>query len=434
VSGAPLTYVRVDRSALRHNLQAVLARLGGGARLMAVVKANAYGHGLVEAARVFAAEGADWLGVATVGEGLALREAGLRLPIAVFLPAAEEECEPLLRAGLVATVTQREHLQWLETAAQRLATQAGRNGQWAGQPARQCGGYHPADRLAAGPTAHSPLAGEWQLLYGSGLGRSGWVPGTPLPQPAEWPHLRCRGAFAHLDHADYAGLRDAAAVLPPETRLGELAHIAASGAFCESLVAEEPQRLWLDMVRIGTLLYGQYPVGCALAVMLSEEKHLGRDPSLTLRVTDNGAALVLRRTFELRTGIVEVRTLPRRTAIGYGREFVCPAGTRLATLPVGLRHGVGMQPESLAARPQHALRRLLRVRLGRLGTTFQPPCCAVAGRQAPLVGRISLDQCNLDVTDVPAAQLGAEVIVPTRMTTTPADLPRVYVDAEDDAP
>src|SRR5258708_810234 len=77
------TEAQVDRSALQHNLREV-RRLAPGARVLAVVKADGYGHGAVGCARAFVEAGADWLGVALVEEGVELRRAGLRAPVLVL--------------------------------------------------------------------------------------------------------------------------------------------------------------------------------------------------------------------------------------------------------------------------------------------------------------------------------------------------------------
>jgi alanine racemase len=80
-----LVELTVDLAALRHNYLQLRRRLSADAKLLAVVKADAYGHGLVPAARTLAAAGAEYLGVASLEEGLALRAAGLRLPIVLLM-------------------------------------------------------------------------------------------------------------------------------------------------------------------------------------------------------------------------------------------------------------------------------------------------------------------------------------------------------------
>jgi len=113
----PTTHVAINTDALAHNAARVLGALREGVRLMAVVKCNAYGHGLVRAARAFVDVGAQWLGVSSVAEGVELREAGISEPTLVFMPAAREECEALVAADLTATVTQTIHMAWLHDGA-----------------------------------------------------------------------------------------------------------------------------------------------------------------------------------------------------------------------------------------------------------------------------------------------------------------------------
>ena len=118
----PATCVVVDADALAHNARQVLSLLKSPARLMAVVKCDAYGHGLAQAARVFVEAGASWLGVSSVGEGVALREAGIDAPVLAFMPPAEDECEALIAAGVTATVAQMDHILWLNEAGERVGS------------------------------------------------------------------------------------------------------------------------------------------------------------------------------------------------------------------------------------------------------------------------------------------------------------------------
>ena len=115
-----ITHVAVNLDALRHNLRQVLGHLHPSSRLMAVVKANAYGHGLVETARTFVEGGAAWLGVSTVTEGVALREAGLAAPTLVFLPPLEEEIEALVRHDLTGTIVAVSQVRQIAAVAQAL--------------------------------------------------------------------------------------------------------------------------------------------------------------------------------------------------------------------------------------------------------------------------------------------------------------------------
>ncbi len=379
------TYVRIDQSALLHNFQQVAGYLGGRAKLCAVVKANGYGHGLVEAARLFAKLGCDALGVAAVEEGVRLRQAGVETPVLVFQPALVDELPAAFEHDLTITITQPEHVEALANFAAKRQGRGryqievdiglGRSG-CRSDPAefyRQA-----ATRLGYG------ACGIWAHL-GAGL--------TPRSLPGE-PVASWRQARRIADRLQYLqGFRGSFAGAPGDR---PLFHVAASPTICDT------ELLCWDMVRIGTLLYGHYP------------SYTRRRP------------FQLRTALELRTRIVELRVLPPDTPVGYGGEFRTRRQTRLATLPVGLSHGVAVVPESTVSLRAGA-KRFLKLRMSRSGRRFRPSLVWVAGAQAPVVGRVSLNECNIDVTSVPAAKLGDEVAVPVRATTLNPAIPRVHV-------
>lgn len=118
-----VTYLELDHQALAGNVRAIRDRVGEAA-LCAVVKANAYGHGAVEVAKVALSQGASRLAVATVSEGVELRQAGISAPILVLGFTAPEEAEDLVRFELAATVISEESVAALDAAAQRQGKQA----------------------------------------------------------------------------------------------------------------------------------------------------------------------------------------------------------------------------------------------------------------------------------------------------------------------
>ncbi len=376
---APTTYVSIDADALAHNTRRVLARITGGARLMAVVKANAYGHGLVPAARVFLDAGASWLGVSSVAEGVALREAGVTAPMLVFMPAGPGECAALVEHALTATVACTRHVTWLHEAAETVGKTA------QGQVFVDTGlSRMPADERAidvidaatgvgitvTGLYAHYGPPGSGALADGLDLFRSG-------------VSARMFGALAE-------DLRVAA------DRRDLLVHCAAS-----ALLLDEP-KTHLDMVRVGTLLYGQYPAHA--------------------RKRD----LDLREAFELRSRIVHIGTVGVGGKIGYGGEFRTRRETRLGTIPVGYAHGLGMTPLSVASRPATAIKGKLARVAGAWGRARHLPTVRIGGREAPIIGRIAMDHCTVDLTDLPEVALGDEVVLPARRVAVSPDIPRIY--------
>jgi alanine racemase len=220
------------------------------------------------------------------------------------------------------------------------------------------------------------------------------VPGTlPAEAPSSWRAAGDTPARLAYLEAMRQELRD-----KPDLSLAF--HVAASAVLCD-----QPRLHW-DLARIGCLLYGVIP---------SFAQRRG------LRVQS---------AIELRTRIVALRTLPREAAIGYGAEFRTARETRLATLPVGLSHGVALLPES-SVNLATGVRRLLVRYAGSRGRAYRAPLARLDAGEAPLVGRVSLNECTVDVTDLPGVSLGDEVSVPARMTTLNPSLPRVYVEAQD---
>lgn len=379
----PTTYVAVDYGAIEHNARQVLAALSPGARLCAVVKANAYGHGMVQAAAACLAGGSQWLGVSTTEEGVRLREAGVAAPVLVFMPAAGEEVGELVRHGLAATVVSSAQVVELSREAERQETAVCAHVYQELGLGRIGGDEALMDIISA--------AEPWPLVEITGIYSHFGPPGSGVALPAmDWA-----GAGASLKtHAAlvFDALREVT-----ERRL--MFHAAASALLLESADNH------FDMVRAGTLLYGQYPD----------------------HVPSSARSLDLRATFELRSHIVAVHTLAKGSRVGYGGEFVCARETTVATVPVGFSQGLGLVPESAGARLRSIAKNLLRERDSRRGRTGLLPYATIVGEKAPIIGRISMDQCCLDITGLVGVGEGAEVVLPVRRVTTSAEIPRVGV-------
>ena len=279
-------WVEVDHGALVHNLT-VLRRLAGeGRSVIAVVKANAYGHGAIEVSRTLLAHGAERLAVATLGEGLALREAGIMAPILVLWALGAPEVDRAVAADLEPVVYDRAGIELIEAAA----TAGGR-------------------RVAV------------QLKIDSGLGRQGSEPALAVElalRIVRSQHLRLAGTFSHLAvpgedeaYTDVQVLRLAQALDAMRSAGADpgLVHLAATGGLLAGAGT------FGDAIRPGLGLYGMVPAWAA-------DRGLGLRPVLSLR------ALPLR-IFELAAG----------EGIGYGLRFRAERATRVATLGIGYGDG-----------------------------------------------------------------------------------------------
>lgn len=329
------TRAEISESALRNNLRAAKQAFAP-AEVLAVVKANAYGHGAVQVARVLEDEGVAMLAVALVEEGIELRNAGVRAPILVMGGSYHGGYQLLVEYSLTPTVFRREHLEGLRAAA--------------------------GDRRVA---VH--------LKLDSGMGRIGALP-SELPALLEAlkasPELELEGFLSQLANADIAD-SELTAVQLKRFREGlarvrdagfqpKWRHLANSaGALTQPQARDGAE---VNLVRPGLFLYG-----------------LVTAPWLEGRVK-------LERVMTWKTGITHLKTVAAGTTVSYGSTWVAMKESVLATLPVGYADGYSR--------------------------TFTNRAMAlVRGRRVPVVGRVTMDMCVLDVTAVPGVAVGDEVVL-----------------------
>jgi alanine racemase len=282
---APFREALIDLDALGSNLATIRA-LVAPARVMAVVKADAYGHGAELVARALADAGADWLGVADLEEGFALRRAGIVTPMLAWLHGPDADFELAVASGIDLGISS---LAQLERAA----------------------------AAASGPAVV-------HLKVDSGLSRNGIAPADRASVFARAAALqksggiRVRGIFSHLSntsHADddrqlqvfdQAVAEARAAGLEPELR-----HLAATQA------ALERPAMRFDLVRVGIGLYG-----------------------LPAAESMDAAALGLRPAMQLSAAVAAVRRVPAGTHVSYGYTHRTDRETTLALVPLGYADGV----------------------------------------------------------------------------------------------
>jgi alanine racemase len=372
---APNAWVSVSRAALRHNFQALRTELARSSekppQIIAVVKADAFGHGMAEAARVFAETGADFFAVTTPAEALTLREGDIAAPILVFLPPLPDQVNALVDADMDLTVMEDAGLAQIAASAQRLGKKA-----------------------------------RVHLKVDTGMGRIGVLPENALALAqmiSGEPNIIFAGIYTHFAHAldrdpapTQRQFQTFQQILQQLTDAGidpGLRHCANSAA-----ILRFPE-MRLDAVRPGTILYGQRPSASV---------------PRTLELQDG---------WRLQARVIAVRDVPTGTAIGYGGEFVTRRPTQIAVLPIGYADGFTVAPASASA-GWRGIKALVREILGR------GPGIAVTlhGKRAPIIGRVSMQISTVDVTDIPGIVPGDIATVPARRITASARLPRVYED------
>jgi alanine racemase len=330
------TRAEVDLGALVRNVR-TLRSVTPGIALLAMVKADAYGHGAALVAPVLESLGIELLGVALVEEGLALRRAGVVGEIVVLGGAYDGGWEAMAEAQLIPAVFREDHLEALGAATGRLGLK---------------------------PRAH--------LKVDTGMARLG-------AQPAEVPALLGRartlsveidGVMSHFANADLAD----GVVTEHQMELFRrvLADVQAAGfrprwrhlANSAAMVALPPSRdgAVFNLVRPGLALYGVSPAPWIVPPRPFE-------PVLAWK-----------------TAVVHLKTVQTGTSVSYGGTWTARRPTKIATLPVGYADGYSRR---LSNRALVLLR----------------------GQRAPVVGRVCMDLCMVDVTDVPGAALGDEVVL-----------------------
>ncbi|HEU4384398.1 MAG TPA: alanine racemase [Anaeromyxobacteraceae bacterium] len=339
------TEALVDLAALANNYRVAVEV--GGRPAIGVVKADAYGHGAVEAARELVGQGCPLLAVALVEEGLELREAGIAAPILVVGGAYGERFDLLVRHRLTPVVFQAAHLRGLAEAARAAGVRA---------------------------AAH--------LKIDTGMGRVGIPPEDLLAfldLARRTPEVALEGLCTHFASAD---LEDRALTERQVALFDEVAeamaragmplryrHLANSAGTVEYPAARQ------DLTRPGILLYGYLP-------MLP---HASRS-ALARQVAGR-----LRRVLTWRTAVVHLKWVPAGTPISYGGRWVAERPSRIATLPLGYADGY---PRQLSGRPGFGRAEVL-----------------VRGRRAPVAGTVCMDMTMVDVTDVPGVENGDEVVL-----------------------
>jgi alanine racemase len=367
-------WIRVSLTSLSENVKVVKAYLasspGKPPKLMAVVKADAYGHGAARSANAFRGAGADAFGVTTLSEALELCEAGIqsqKTPILVFAPlVTPDQARIALKKDLHLTVCDEDQVRLVSKEAKTLGKEA-----------------------------------ALHLKVDTGMGRLGLPPKEALrvaQSLADKANARWAGVYTHFARAAEKDLA------PTKAQLGrfeefcrdlkaagiqpEMRHTANSAA-----VLRLPESR-LDMVRAGTVLYGQYPSAFVPKVPGLQEK-----------------------TWIMQARVVFVHDLSAGSPVGYGAETTVRRKTRAAVIPVGFADGFAVSPNSLF-RGKRGLRAVLRP---------DAPHVLLQGFKAPVLGRVAMQMIVVDVTDLPEFVRPGDIAeIPVRRLSANARLPKVY--------
>lgn len=318
-------WAEVNLDNIAHNVKEIRRITDKKAEIMGVVKADAYGHGVMEVARTLIESGVTRLAVSMLDEAIQLRQNGIDVPILILSYTNPTRAEEIILNDVTQTVFSHDLAEALSEAAVRLDKNI-----------------------------------KIHIKIDSGMTRVGFMPGYSavknVVRISKLPKIIIEGLFTHFASADendrsYTNMQFERfmSIVSELNRIGvyiPVKHV------CNSAGIIEYPEMHLNMVRPGIVLYGMYP---------SEEVHKDR--------------VDLRPAMTLKANIILVKEVEADTCISYGRIFKTQRKSKIATLPIGYADGYT---------------RLLTSK-GKV---------LVNGQSVPIVGKICMDQCMIDVTEV----------------------------------
>ena len=340
------TWAEIDLDAIAHNIKEIRKITNPDSQIMAVVKADAYGHGFYEVTKTLLENGADRLAVAVLQEGKQLRSRGVTVPILILGASSEETIEDLINFEITPSVFTYEFAKALSYEAERK---------------------------------------EKVIKIDTGMSRIGFLAGENNEEIVEeilkisrLPYIEVEGIFSHFATSDeydksytllqYNRFMDVCQRLEERGLHIPVRHI------CNSAGIMMYPEMHLDMVRPGVILYGMYPSDEV------DKSKLDLIPAMTLKST-----------------VTHVKEVEEGRGVSYGKEYITDRKTKIATVPIGYADGY--------------LRKLAHE--GKM---------IVNGVKVPIIGRICMDQCMIDVTNVHNIDKGDEVIIFGREGVTIDDL------------
>jgi alanine racemase len=305
-------WVEIDLAALAHNVRQIRGLLAPNTQIMAVVKADAYGHGSIDIARTMIAEGVEWLAVATVTEGIELRQAGIVAPILILGGVnSDVQVEAIVTWGLQPTICTIDQAILISKAISKL------------QPSSPLSVQLKLD------TGMSRLGANWQQAV------------TFFEQVVQLPYLEISGLYSHLATADEI---DPTVLELQVDRFGQattaistagyslpMLHLANSAGILVS------DRLHYQLVRPGLILYGLCPAHHL-------QSKIDLQPVLSVRARVN-----------------QIKDIAAGTGVSYGYRFIADRDIRLAVVDIGYADGI---PRRLSNRMQGIIRGQLVPQIG----------------------------------------------------------------------
>jgi alanine racemase len=368
-------WLEIDIDAIIHNLRQVRSRLHEEVRLIAVVKAGAYGHGAVTTARILYQNGVDFFGVSFLDEALALRRAGIRTSIMLFTPlVTKKQVTRAVANRITLTITSPYDCRLLDLVTRRINLRT---------------------------TVH--------LKVDTGLGRFG-LNREELLEVCQTlktnPCIYIEGIYTHM--------AEAAANNPAYTKkqfsrflslINELKGAGFTIPICHcanSAVFLKYPEMYLNAVRIGTLISGELPAG-----KFNNKLDL-IDP------------------YKYKSRVISLRTLEQGSFLGYNRTARLRQRAQVAVIPVGYNHGLALQVANRPAGWLDFLKVLAKSILAYFNLSRFTLRVKINGCEYPIRGKVFMQMALVEIPLKAQVNIGDEVEVPVQKTLAISSIDRVY--------
>ncbi len=369
-------WIEIDVGAVENNLQQVRSRLNDRTKLIAVIKANAYGHGAVGTAKILSRHGVDFFAVSYLDEALQLRLAGITADVLVLSPViSEAEVQEAILNRVTLTIASENDCELVESACAAISisikvhvkidTGLSRFGLNLDEVGRVC------QRLCAS-----------KLVQAEGIYTHAADPTSPSSAEQQFQEF-----LQIINSLEKKGI------------CFSMRHIANSAIFLRS------PHMYLDAVRIGTLLSGQHPVG-------TFPDHL-----------------LLQEPYSFKSKIISIKELPKGRYLGYYRTYRLRKAAQVAVIPVGFHDGLALDVANKANGWIDLLKKLTKMVL----TYFDWPGLGISimikGEHYPVRGKVFMQMALLEIPLGADVRVGDEVTIPVRKTLASKDIVRIYKDA-----
>lgn len=320
------TYVEIDLDIIKHNINEIKKIIAKNTKLGAVIKANAYGHGAIEVARVLEEENIDYICVAGLNEAIELRNNNIKLPILVMGYTPDDCLDIAIQNNITLTIFSKEQAEILSNKSKRITSKA-----------------------------------NIHIKIDTGFNRLGFKINESLPSTIYYiynlPNINVEGIFSHLAlkdiESDYEQFNKFIKLLDKIKCIDiPIKHI------CDSIGMVSYKDFHMDMVRVGASLYGYN----------NRKSKMNLKPAMTFK-----------------SKFAQIKTIKRGEGISYDYSYIADKEMKIGTVLCGYSDGI---PRSLSNK----------------GYVY------VNGKRANILGKICMDQCIVDLTDIKDVSMDSEVI------------------------